>query len=104
MFHWPTVIDHPGGLVVISDALASPGEFILHDIVVGCTKGQDKFCVLVSLNESIDHWKNIASRLVSVVQTYFWLKFKTTGTEYNRKLGQHSNKWSAGVYWQSSGT
>jgi hypothetical protein len=65
MLDWSTTINCPGQSVLISDALASPGEFILHDLVSNYARTSDASTVLVSLNATFDHWKTIASHLVS---------------------------------------
>ena len=107
MPHWPTIINCPGQIVIVTDALASPGDFILHDLVGDCARVQDAFCVLVSLDETFDHWKIIGSRLVSTAQLEEKVSSGMTHVaamlaESTSELTERTSQWSTGLHQQSA--
>ena len=60
--HLPQI---PCQLHLISDRLAAPGEFILHNLIGNHLKASKlSRCILVSFSETFQHWKTVASRLV----------------------------------------
>lgn len=105
MLNWSSIIDCPGQLVVISDALDSPGEYILHDLVSSNAKTKDTFCILVSLNETFDHWKTIALRRVSSTQNEYALStIDSVIIEPTNQSDERRHRWKARLHqWRVGG-
>ena len=62
----PVALTIPGELILITDELLAPADFMLHRIVAGHLKeSKDAACLLVSVSEDIGRWKAIAGRTVS---------------------------------------
>jgi hypothetical protein len=54
------------GPVLITDQLASPGDFLLHQLLSEYVKNSpDGKCIIVSTSQDLARWKAISSRSVS---------------------------------------
>ncbi|KAH9962520.1 hypothetical protein BGW80DRAFT_1355776 [Lactifluus volemus] len=54
------------GPIVITDHLASPGDFLLHQLLSEFIKGSpDGKCIIISTSQDLAKWNAIASRSVS---------------------------------------
>ena len=60
------------GPVVITDQLASPGDFLLHQLLSEFVKGSpDGKCIIISTSQDSARWKAISSRSVGSYCTSF---------------------------------
>ena len=66
MFSLPQ-IPEKGDLLLITDELASPADFILHANLAACLKDSSKNarCIVLSVSEGLSRWKAIATKSVS---------------------------------------
>jgi hypothetical protein len=62
-------LDHPGPghILLITDDLISPGEFLLHSAIAGYLKGNSNGKVLLVSSRDEVHWKTIESKLVRML-------------------------------------
>ncbi|TFY77892.1 hypothetical protein EWM64_g6116 [Hericium alpestre] len=59
----PEGLPTPGQLLLITDELGSPADFVLHNLLAVHLKDkQNARCVLLSVSESLARWKAIAAR------------------------------------------
>lgn len=66
MFDLSEIPRTSGELLVVSDRLAAPGEFLLHALLASHLKdSRNSRCIIVSYDEGFAHWKTVAARLVS---------------------------------------
>jgi hypothetical protein len=61
----PSELPCPGQLLLITDELASPADFLLHKFLSTHLKDpKDAKCVVISVSEDLARWKAIASKSV----------------------------------------
>ena len=58
------IATRPGSLILITDKLDAPADFILLNFLSSHLKNKSSKCVFVSFQETFSHWKSVASRLV----------------------------------------
>jgi hypothetical protein len=64
----PTELLTSTGPILITDQLASPADFLLHQLLSEYVKDfSDGKCLIVSTSQDLSKWKTIASRSVSFV-------------------------------------
>jgi hypothetical protein len=76
---FPPNLPWPGQLLLVTDELSSPAEFILHRALSSHLKdSKNNKCILISVSESLDRWKAVAMKSVcnSSMYSACWL---TTG-------------------------
>jgi hypothetical protein len=84
------------GPVVITDQLASPADFLLHQLLSEYMKSSpDAKCIIVSTTQDLAKWKAISSRSVSLrcgfLRKYSWLQLLSMqGLNLTEKLEQGS--------------
>ncbi len=62
----PTELLTSSGPILITDQLASPGDFLLHQLLSDYVKSfSDGKCVIISTSQDVTKWKAISSRSVS---------------------------------------
>jgi hypothetical protein len=67
----PSELPYPGQLLLITDELPSPADFLLHKFLSTHLKDpKDARCVVISVSEDLARWKAIASK--SVCQSLAW--------------------------------
>jgi hypothetical protein len=64
------------GPLLITDQLASPGDFLLHQLLSEYVKNfPDGKCVIISTSQDLTKWKAISSRSVSPFRIFRVLVF-----------------------------
>ncbi|KAI5122584.1 hypothetical protein M0805_004800 [Coniferiporia weirii] len=64
MFDPSTLPHQVGQLLLVTDRLAAPAEFIVLSILAShLRRSQNRKCILVSFSQAFSHWKSIATRL-----------------------------------------
>ena len=66
MFELSSIPFHPGYLLLLTDRLDAPGDFVLLDAITSKLRKGHK-CIFVSINESLAHWVSLASKWVCLV-------------------------------------
>lgn len=60
----PAYSDAPGSLVLVTDHIMAPGDFMLHRMLASVLKDEGRKAVLILLNKDWDKWRIIASKSV----------------------------------------
>lgn len=63
MFDLSSLLRYNGDLVLITDRVAAPADFILLSLLGPALKLQNG-AILISFTESMSHWSTIAARIV----------------------------------------
>ena len=64
----PSSLPLPGEVLLVTDELLAPADFLLHRLLAGHLKESgDSTSVLVSVSEDIERWKAIAAKSVALV-------------------------------------
>lgn len=68
----PTGLPAPNELLLVTDQLASPADFLLHRFLSAHLKqSKEARCLILSLSESLTRWKVLAGKAVSNVATSY---------------------------------
>ena len=63
----PCKLPSPGHLLLVTDELAAPADFLLHRSLGDYLKdNKNSRCVLLSVSEGMTRWKTIAAKSVSI--------------------------------------